>query len=174
MLNSVYQGDCLDVMATLPDGVADMILCDLPYGTTKNTWDVTIPLEAMWAEFWRVVKPAGAVVLFGQGLFTARLMASCPEFWRYNLIWQKDRVSGFLNAKRMPLRSHEDIADLRKETPMLEGKTIQSAHVILGPEAGDGPSELFMNFTDGSQLHLWVQRGFIASQILNDTAQAVS
>jgi len=92
-----------------PEGV-DFILADLPYGTTHNEWDLNIDLNQLWKLFRKLIKPNTAVVLFGQGMFTARLMLFEEKIWRYNLIWKKgNRASGFLNANKMPLRNHEDI-----------------------------------------------------------------
>ena len=116
-LNNIYNEECLEGMKKIPDKSIDMILCDLPYGVTKNKWDSVIPLDELWEQYKRVIKENGAIVLFGQGLFTARLMFSNEKWYRYNLIWEKDRPSGFLNAKRMPLRSHEDIVVFYKELP---------------------------------------------------------
>lgn len=116
-LNTIYNEDCLEGMKRIPDGSVDMILADLPYGVTKNKWDSVIPLDELWEHYKRVIKENGAIVLFGQGLFTARLMFSNEKWYRYNLIWEKDRPSGFLNAKRMPLRSHEDIVVFYKKLP---------------------------------------------------------
>lgn len=99
-------------MTHLPDvpaGTADLIISDLPYGATRNDWDSEIPLPGLWQEYKRIMKENAAVILFGQGMFTETLMASNREMWRYNLIWEKDRPTGFLNAAIMPLRSHEDI-----------------------------------------------------------------
>ena len=118
----LFNGDCLKVLPTLPDGSVDMILTDLPYGVTNKVseagkWDSPIPMEPMWEQFWRVLKPNGACVLFSQGMFTAQLMMSQPKNWRYNLIWDKCRASGFLNSKRMPLRRHEDICVFYRSLP---------------------------------------------------------
>jgi site-specific DNA-methyltransferase (adenine-specific) len=96
----------------------DMILCDLPYGSTKNPWDLIIPFEDLWGQYTRIIKKNGAIVLFGQGLFSSQLMMSNKKLWRYNLIWEKDRPSGFLNAAKMPLRSHEDILVFYKAAPI--------------------------------------------------------
>jgi DNA modification methylase len=94
-----------------------MFLCDLPYGQTQNEWDTPLPLEEMWTQIWRVAKNSAAVVLFANGLFTARLALSTPYF-RYSLIWKKgNRTTGFLNAKRMPLRNHEDILVFYRKLP---------------------------------------------------------
>lgn len=116
-LNTIYQSEALEGMKHIPDGSVDLILCDLPYQVTKNSWDTMIPLEDLWKEYKRIIKDNGAIILFGQGFFTASLMLSNPSWWRYNLIWEKDRPSGFLNAKRMPLRSHEDILVFYKKLP---------------------------------------------------------
>lgn len=117
-LNRIYQIDCLKGMRLIPDGSIDMILCDLPYGVTaKNKWDSIIPFEEMWIQYKRIIKENGAVVLFGQDKFTAKLMLSNEKWHRYNLIWNKVLPSGFLNANRMPLRSHEDILVFYKKLP---------------------------------------------------------
>ena len=115
-------GDCLEILPTIADGSVDMILTDLPYGVTNKSseagkWDYQIPLEPLWDNFLRVLKPNGACVLFSQGMFTAQLMMSQPKLWRYNLIWDKCRSSGFLNSKRMPLRRHEDICVFYRSLP---------------------------------------------------------
>lgn len=130
----LYKGDCLVEMAKLPDKSIDMILCDLPYGVLhKNNphaqWDSKIPFDKLWEQYNRVIKDNGAIVLFAQGMFSAQLMMSNPKMWRYNLAWDKVLTSGFLNAKRMPLRSHEDICVFYKQIPtynpqMAEGQPL--------------------------------------------------
>ena len=125
----LYCGDCLDIMKKIPNKSIDMILCDLPYNVTRNKWDVLIPFDALWEQYNRVITDNGVIVLFAQGMFTSYLMQSNDKYWRYNLIWEKDRPSGFLNAKRMPLRSHEDICVFYKKMPtynpqMWEGKPL--------------------------------------------------
>ncbi len=109
--------DCLEGMKLIPDHFVDAIICDLPYGTTRNTWDCIILFDALWMEYKRVIKENGAIILFGQGMFTARLMMSNPKWWRYNLIWNKTQPSGWLNAHKMPLRSDEDICVFYKKLP---------------------------------------------------------
>ncbi len=105
-------------MEKIPDKSVDMVLCDLPYGvTSRNKWDVLIPLDKLWNQYKRITKDNAAIVLFGQDKFTAKLMLSNEKWHRYNLIWEKDRPSGFLNAKKMPLRSHEDIMIFYKKLP---------------------------------------------------------
>ena len=102
-------GDCLEVMPTLPDKSVDMILCDLPYGTTACKWDVVIPFEPLWKEYKRLIKDNGAIVLTASQPFTSALVMSNPKRFKYSLIWDKVNASSGLHAKIQPLRSHEDI-----------------------------------------------------------------
>lgn len=113
----LMQGDCLELMASIPDGSVDMVLCDLPYGTTRNKWDAVIPFEPLWAHYKRVIKDNGAIVLFSAEPFTSALIMSNPRMFRYDLIWDKQRGSDFLNANRKPLRSHENICVFYKNQP---------------------------------------------------------
>ena len=114
---ALFCGDCLELMRKIPDGDIDMILCDLPYGVTRNKWDSVLPLDALWAEYKRIIKPNGAICLHADGIFMAKLMLSAPQMWRYNLIWNKVHSSGFLNANRMPLRQTEEICVFYKKQP---------------------------------------------------------
>lgn len=117
-LNCIYCEDCLEGMKLIPDSTADMILCDLPYGiTSRNKWDSILPFKPLWREYERIIKHNGAIVLFASGIFTSELMQSSRKMWRYNLIWEKTTPTGFLNAKRMPLRIHEDICVFYKALP---------------------------------------------------------
>lgn len=123
----LLHGDCLELMQCIPDGSVDMVLCDLPYGTTRNKWDNVIPFESLWAAYERIIKKNGAIILFGSGCFTAKLILSNLQLWRYNLVWEKTTTTGFLNAKKMPLRCHEDIVVFYKALPtynpcMTQGK----------------------------------------------------
>ena len=102
-------GDCLDMMATIPDGSVDAIICDLPYGTTACKWDSVIPFEPLWAHYKRVVKPNGAIVLFGSQPFTSALVMSNVKMFKYDWVWRKPKGTGHLNAKKMPMRDKEDI-----------------------------------------------------------------
>lgn len=115
--NKVIQGDCLDVMATMPDKSVDMILCDLPYGTTQNKWDSVIDLNRLWAEYTRIIKENGVIALTSQGVFTARLILSNEEWFKYKIVWIKSKSTNFLNAKKQPLRKHEDICIFYKRQP---------------------------------------------------------
>lgn len=119
----LYNADCLTKMKDIPDKAIDAIICDLPYETlNKNNpnaqWDKIIPFEPLWEQYERIIKDNGAIILFAQGMFTAKLMMSNPKLYRYTLIWDKiNRPTGFLNANRMPLRIHEDICVFYKSLP---------------------------------------------------------
>lgn len=115
--NALFEGDCLDVLKQFPDASIDMVLCDLPYGTTQNKWDSVIDLERLWKEYHRVVKPNGAIVLTSQGIFTAKLILSNEKWFKYKLVWEKSKPTNFLNAKIQPLRKHEDICVFYRKQP---------------------------------------------------------
>lgn len=110
-------GDCLELMKEIPDKSVDMILCDLPYGVTQNKKDVALPFDKLWQQYNRIIKDNGCIALFGQGLFFIDLVNSNRKNFKYDLVWDKVLTSGFLNAKRMPLRQHEQIAIFYKKQP---------------------------------------------------------
>lgn len=108
--NKAYQGDCLEIMKSIDDKSIDMILCDMPYGTTKNRWDKIIPLKPMWKQYNRIIKDNGMICLTCSEPFTNKLInAKPPKMKYYDLVWDKVGTTGFLNAKRQPLRRHEQI-----------------------------------------------------------------
>ena len=115
MIDYIQQGDCLELMKNIPDKSIDMILCDLPYGTTACKWDNIIPFEPLWEQYERVIKDNGAIVLHSQQPFTSKLIMSNLKMFKYSLVWSKSQVSGFLNAKKQPLREHEDICVFYKK-----------------------------------------------------------
>ncbi len=115
--NRLFQGDCLEVLPRLQTHSVDLILCDLPYGTTQNRWDSIIDLDRLWKEYRRVLKPSGVVVLTSQGVFTAKLILSNEEWFKYKIVWEKSKSTNFLNAKKQPLRKHEDICVFYSKTP---------------------------------------------------------
>lgn len=126
MIN-LYNGDCLELMKDIPEKSIDLILCDLPYGTTCNKWDTPINLESLWKEYERIIKDNGAIVLFAQTPFDKVLGASNIKLLKYEWIWEKEMGTGFLNAKKMPLKNHENILVFYKKPPiynpqMREGK----------------------------------------------------
>ena len=154
--NSILNGDCLEVMREIPDKSVSLVLCDLPYGVLNRNnpnskWDSIIPFEPLWEQYRRITKPNAAIVLFAQGMFTAKLMMSNPDWWRYNLVWKKgNRVSGFLNANRQPMRNHEDICVFSS------GQTIYNPQFSLGAKchsrgkAGNASGKSALNRNYGS------------------------
>lgn len=111
-------GDCLELMRDIPDGSVDMILCDLPYGTTaRNKWDCVLPYEELWRQYERVIKQSGAICLFSQLPFDKTLAVSNMKMLRYEWIWKKVQGTGHLNAKRMPMKAHENILVFYKSLP---------------------------------------------------------
>ena len=123
-INNVFEGDCLEIMKQLPEKSIDMVLCDLPYGTTQNKWDSVIPLGELWQQYRRIVKDDGAIVLTSQGMFTAELMVSNPKMFRYKWIWEKSKSTNFLNAKKQPLRKHEDVCVFYRRQPVYHPQMI--------------------------------------------------
>lgn len=116
-LNSLTEGDCLEWLPRIPDGSVDLIACDLPYGATNNAWDSTLPLDVLFTHYKRILKPRGVLALTGQGIFSARLMMAGEDLYRYSLVWRKNKATGHLNAKKMPLRVHEDVLIFYKQVP---------------------------------------------------------
>ena len=118
VLNNLIEGDCLEKMTQIPDESIDMILCDLPYGMTQNQWDCYIPLDQLWKQYNRIIKKNGAIVLTSNGVFTAKLILSQPNIYKYKWVWEKSKPTNFLNAKKQPLRKHEDICVFYKKQPI--------------------------------------------------------
>lgn len=108
-IDKVIEDDCLNVLPKLPSRSIDMILCDLPYGTTQNKWDSVIDLQQLWKQYKRIIKENGVIALTSQGLFTAKLILSNEDWFKYKIVWIKSKSTNFLNAKVQPLRKHEDI-----------------------------------------------------------------
>ena len=136
-LNTIYNEDCLEGMKRIPDESVDMILCDLPYGTTACSWDTIIPFEPLWEQYERVIKDNGAIVLFGQEPFSSNLRSSNFKLYRYDWIWEKDNHTNFLNIKKQPAKRHELISVFYKKQPtynpqMWEGKENHSVGNQIG------------------------------------------
>lgn len=119
-MNNLYNEDCLEAMKKIPDKSIDMILCDLPYGTTACSWDEIIPLDKLWIQYHRIIKDDGAIVLFGSQPFTSKLVMSNIENFKYEWIWEKQKASNFLTAKYQPLKYHENILVFSKSTSYYE------------------------------------------------------
>lgn len=117
MIDKIFNEDCLEGMKRIPDGSVDMVLADLPFGSTNNPWDIRIPFEPLWEHYLRVCKHNAAIVLFSQLPFGAELIMSQPKLFRYEWIWEKTNRAGFLNAYKMPLRIHENILVFYRNLP---------------------------------------------------------
>lgn len=130
-MTQLLQGDCLELMKDIPNKSIDMVLCDLPYGVTQNEFDKQLPFDLLWKQYERIIKNNGVILLFAQGKFYVDVVNSNPKLFRYDLIWNKQLSSGFLNANRMPLRQHEQIAVFYKKLPtynpqFTQGKPLHS------------------------------------------------
>ena len=135
-------GDCLELMRGLPSGSVDMVLCDLPYGTTACSWDSIIPFDALWEQYWRVCKPNAAIVLTASQPFTTALIASNMKDFRYSWVWEKEQGVNFLLAKKQPLKVHEDVCVFYKSLPtynpqMTAGKPYVSGKGSSGEVSGN-------------------------------------
>ena len=114
---TLLQGDCLELMKQVPDKSIDLILCDLPYGTTKCKWDVVIPFDKLWAQYNRIIKDNGAIVLFGNEPFSSQLRLSNLKNYKYDWVWDKKRGSNFATVKIRPFNSFENIMVFYKKQP---------------------------------------------------------
>jgi site-specific DNA-methyltransferase (adenine-specific) len=136
-LNKIIQGDCLEVMKDIPDKSIDMILCDLPYGTTACKWDTIIPFEPLWEQYKRIIKDNGAIVLTASQPFTSALVMSNIKMFKYEWIWEKATGSNFATVKYMPMKEHENILIFGKErlkyNPQLQPRKGSGLKRVLSP-----------------------------------------
>ena len=116
-INSVNQGDCLELMKQINDNSIDMILCDLPYGTTACKWDTIIPFDLLWEQYKRIIKDNGAIVLTASQPFTSKLVMSNIKWFRYVWMWEKEKGTGFVLSKKMPLKLYEECCVFYKKLP---------------------------------------------------------
>ena len=121
----LIHGDCLEKMKGIPDKSIDMILCDLPYGTTACKWDVVIPFEPLWEQYKRIIKDNGAIVLFGSEPFSSYLRMSNIKWYKYDWVWVKEQGTGNLNANKMPLKKHENILVFYKKLPIYNPQMVK-------------------------------------------------
>jgi len=129
--SALFQGDCLEIMPLIPDKSVQLILADLPYGTTACKWDSVLPFDRLWKEYERIIADNGAIVLTASQPFTSALVMSNPKMFKYEWIWKKTRYSGNLNATRMPLKAHENILVFAKgKAPYYPIKTEAPEHLI--------------------------------------------
>ncbi len=125
-INKIHQGDCLELMKQIDDKSINMILCDLPYGVTaRNKWDVIIPFDKLWQQYERIISDKGAIVLTATQPFTSQVVVSNINLFKYEWIWEKTKTLGFLNAKKQPLRNHEQILIFYKQQPIYNPQGIQ-------------------------------------------------
>lgn len=124
-IDHILCGDCLDLMRFIPDKSIDMILADLPFGVTQNHWDSVIPFDPLWIAYKRIIKDHGAIVLMAVNPFAAQLIGSNLDMFRYDLVWCKNKSTGFLNAKKMPMRKHELILVFYKKLPIYNPQKTQ-------------------------------------------------
>ena len=134
--NSIVKADCLEAMKLIPDKSIDCIIADLPYGITACKWDTVVPFEPLWEQYKRIIKPNGAIVLFGSQPFTSALVMSNPKWFKYEWIWEKSIASGFLHSKNSPLKSHENILIFSGGTIGHEGKVVN--RMKYHPQMGKG------------------------------------
>lgn len=123
MINQILHGDCLELMKDIPDKSIDAIICDLPYGTTSLKWDSVIPFEPLWAQYKRIIKDNGAIVLFGSQPFTSALVMSNPKMFRYEIIWEKERPTNIFLMKKQAGKVHENIIVFYKNQPTYNPQT---------------------------------------------------
>ena len=122
---SLYNGDCLQVMSELEDNSVDLVVCDLPYGTTQCKWDTIIDLETMWKELHRVGKESCAYVMFAAQPFTSVLTMSNVSNFKYSWVWEKSKATNYLNAKKQPMRAHEDILVFYRKQPTYNPQMVE-------------------------------------------------
>lgn len=160
----LIQGDCLKIMPTLEAGSVDLILCDLPYGTTACQWDSVIPFGPLWENYNRLIHHGGAIVLTASQPFTSALVMSNPAMFRYSWVWEKPKAPNFLDARRRPLKAHEDVLVFGKTAPRyFPQKTPGSPYA--GRRTGSAQTEMvgvvanpmFRNDNDGDRYPRSVQ-----------------
>lgn len=149
-INKLFEGECLEYMKQIPDHSVDMVLCDLPYGMTQNQWDSYIPLEQLWEAYRRIVKQNGAIVLTSNGIFTAKLILSQPKMYKYKWVWEKSKPTNFLNAKKQPLRKHEDICVFYRRQPVYHPQMTQGEPY----DKGTRKNQLCGNYGDFAPTHV--------------------
>jgi site-specific DNA-methyltransferase (adenine-specific) len=149
----LYCGDCLEVMKNIPDNSINMVFCDLPYGTTRNSWDEIISFENLWEQYNRIVKDNGAIVLTSQQPFTSKLIISNIKNFRYEWIWEKNKATGHLNAKKMPLKAHENICIFYKKLPVYNPQktTGHKPHNAVKPKSDIPPPKKKRNYNHVTQ-----------------------
>ena len=177
--NKIYNMDCIEGMKHIPDKSIDLIICDLPYGITRNEWDTIIPLEDLWKAYERIVKPNAAILLFNQEPFGSKLRLSNEKMYRYDLIWEKTNPVGFLNANRMPLRLHENISVFYKKLPVYNpqktygGKPYTARDTVPSSNYGEYTRHVTVN-EDGARYPTSIIHAPSAGDTIHPTQKPVS
>lgn len=156
----LYRGDCLELMNNIPDKSIDMILCDPPFGTTSNEWDKPLPFGELWGQYNRIIKDNGAIVLFSQMPFTAKLICSNLKDFRYEWVWQKTKCTGFMNAKKMPMKSHENICVFYKKLPTYNPQGIKTGVSIKTGRSRKGNSRNYGKTGCGNPEYIQTTTGY--------------
>jgi site-specific DNA-methyltransferase (adenine-specific) len=135
-INKTHQGDCSELMQLIDDQSIDMILCDLPYGTTACSWDQVIPFDALWTAYKRIIKPRGAIVLTASQPFTSALVMSNPKWFRTEWIWEKTIAANFMNRKHQPSKLHENVLVFSKQAATYNAQMIKGNSRTNGGNCG--------------------------------------
>ena len=182
----ILLGDCLELMKDIPNGSIDMILCDLPYGTTQCKWDSIIPLNKLWEQYERIIKPNGAIILTSAQPFTSALVMSNTKLFKYDWVWRKPKGTGHLNAKKQPMRDKEDVLVFYKNqctynpqwtwgepyTNLKSGKTAKPSTAEVTGKYMNGAE--FRNGSDGRRYPKQVQEfGVVEGGTLHPTEKPV-
>lgn len=150
MRNKIILGDCLKIMNDIPDSSVDMLLVDLPYGTTQCKWDSIIDLKQLWKQYNRICKKNAAMVFTAAQPFTSALIMSNPKNFKYTWVWEKSKATGYLNAKKMPMRAHEDICVFYRKPPVYNPQMTQGEPYNKG--SAHRPTDVY-----GSQVEVLVK-----------------
>ena len=151
-IDNIYNEDCLEGMKLIPDGTIDAVICDLPYGTTHNTWDEVIPFDLLWAEYHRICKKGAPIVLFGSEPFSSVMRMSNIKEYRYDWIWKKSQGADFLNVKRRPLKNFETISVFCRKCAPYNPQGLRQCHRIK-----DNASKFGNNSRDWNHADTYVQ-----------------
>ena len=180
-MDKVYLGDCLEIMPDIPDKSIDMILCDLPYGTTACKWDTIIPFEPLWREYKRLIKDNGAIVLTASQPFTSALVMSNPKMFKYEWIWDKVHAVGFQVAKYRPMQQHENILVFCETTPKYNPQMVERPNVRESKLYGNSKVSplAYIKYRDRKYTH-WYPKSIVKesgadhSKILHPTQKPVA
>lgn len=153
---TLKKGDCLELMKDIPDGSVDMILCDLPYGTTSCAWDEIIPFDKLWEQYERVIKDNGAIVLTAKQPFTSELVKSNIKLFRYEVIWEKDKGTDFGNSNKKILNAHENILFFYKKQPTYNKVMFKGKPYTKKNNRNNGEDDL--NFKSDNS-GIWINKG---------------